>query len=1569
VNTKNTTQKVRSFIKRQFGRLGSFTNQHKLATRITSGVLAFIIIFSIGYQTYEWRYGAIKYNLSAQAETLLGETNEKYATKLKLDNTGQKYTYNEGYVPGVEKASTGGGPRFTAEFDKDPKKGMTIKDSSRNTSVTFKAKYKLDSPMKQDNRLIYPFSNGQGAKVVTAKAANIKEDIILEKSQGDAPSYKYDIVLPDELEVRIENDGSLGIYGPGEGALFGQASTGSDKDAKLLEKAKKKAEKNVLVFRTPAPFVIESNKKISNAKAWFGLKGKELTVHTSGLKNANYPLTIDPSVYVETASKLMRGNNETNLDFDVDNELIQKGKLTGARFDSWSTTNMKALNSARWNHGTAVMGGYAYVVGGSSGSSNVATIYWAKFNTTSYVIESPNPGAGACTDWCTNSAYDLPAARAGASLVAYNGFLYLIGGVDSSGNRASTVYIAKIGANGEPSLWHPTGGTAVYWHSSSSTLSTATGYGAAVAYNNKLYYLGGHTSGSTGGVTTVVGADLKPTGDISAWSATGMTVLSSARHNHNVQVYNDRLYVIGGNSSDTLQSSVAYIKLASDGTMSGSWQTTSSFTTARMAWGGNFITSWGGYIYLAGGCSAVNASGYCTTIASDIQLASINADGTLAAWETISGLTNSRIGYGLVGWRGNLYGIGGCTAQNTSTGDCTTTSTTTNRGLINTDGDASTVSNSVPDGTSPCVSSTYYDCDIPPEGTSNGQGGNMSGGVIVNNGYVYYIGGCTAVAQNSVCFTGNAGKTSDNIYYSAIASDGTLVRPSSCSYTWYGSWCVDGTNTINSPTGLAAFGYTVFNNVIYITGGTTGVNSTGWKSDVWRVGLNVDGSLSGAWSSQTFTDLNLGSGRGYSYVFTRSNPGSASTYPGNLYILGGCSSTSNGLDCATTNTEVYKCNIKTDGSLETTDGSDCSTTNQLQIDSEPGTSGSQGLGAMAGAVYANYVYLVGGQSPNESERGQVMYAKIDNSNNIVAVTGSIWQTSSNTISPVRRRGIAFGYNGYMYALAGWSGTSGLQDLLFAKINVSDGSIGAFTTSAVTVTARWDLRAAVNNGWVYALGGCGAGAPPASCTSMIRTVQTFQLYNNNSGSARSYTASSNLFTTDRLGAGVAVLNGYIYIAGGCTSTTDCTTATDNVQYASIDSYGTIGTWANTTDSTLPGARAFGQLEAAGGTLYFIGGQGSTSTDESADVYYGTPSSGNVSSWADASNDIPAARTQHSAAVWNNRIYVTGGKDSSATATSTVYISPQLNSGGDITSGWSTSGNSFNVARSGHTAITYANNLYILGGHDGTYYLNDVQYTQINTDGTLDSFSYTTNLPQGTRQADGFAVNGFMYIFGGRSADTTCTNFTYAAPISANTTIATGNNPTGIGDWYSNNQKFTTNRYGVSAVYYDGKAYVLGGACGATLTYSGANRVSQSTLQSQPQVAKYSKMIDTDTDVFPTKWLMNGLDNSIGARWYMNYKSSTAATAAWGQNTNFGVITLGNPETYIPKDSGGTNTNFARYYYMAVNIDSQQAFGYPEDVARGPTIADLSLFFTSDPSKRMRHGKTFTGGEQQPLDTPF
>jgi hypothetical protein len=1764
--------------------------KHPRATRVGWGLLAILLMATVVIEVVRIRQAELSYALSPKAQALVGQPNPLLTQSLRYDTRTETYRYNEGYQPGIGVAGQTASPKFTAAFQTGEEQGATVSDPVTQTSVNFTPQFGLAPPRQDQNRLVYPLENSDAVKVYSLKSIGLKEDIILNSFQGDAVTFDYKLELSDGTEARLESNGSLAIYGA-QKELLGEVATSSDKDAQLLSKARQAAPKKTLLFTFPAPFVREFGKHTSQAKAWFKLNGDILTLHASGLKGASYPLSIDPSVYIETAAKLMRGNNETNTDFDIDDELIQKSQTTGARIDAWQD-NLD-MNQATWDHATAAVGGYVYRVGGRTGpakptiaASNTTTdnsdgtsftmnmpatrpagdlyiamfchdgsngsnmtapagggwteyadlqgyaaywkigtdqgggneaasyqwtgpnekyagvvvrvtgfntadpvsgtpgtgsnasavvpvfpattpdsdgtlvvrgagadedipsdtgwvpsghtkiasgnsggtgdcgfvsaaldtpvasgastgtatladnsisddygassiainptsvsaatqanVYWAKFNSSTLAIESPNPGTGACIDWCTNAAYDLPEARRGFSLVAYNGFLYVIGGVDGSGNRESTVLIAKLGANGEPSLWHPTGGSATYWYQDTGLSSaTARSYMAAVAYNNRLYLLGGATNASTTGTTTMEYATINPTGTLGGW-ASG-TALPSARYKHTAHIYNDVLYLVGGDSGGTLQNTVYYSKLNTDGTMN-SWVQTASFATARSTMGGSFSTVWGAYMYLGGGCTATSGSPnyYCSTVASDMQIASLNADGTISEWGSISNLQNQRVGYTFVGWQNGLYRLGGCIQQNTSSGECGVTLADVDYGVINPAGEVSTVNLSEPSGTSPCSGGAPFNCDLPPPGDDAGEGGQMLSMSVILNGYLYVIGGCIDYDCDGSSPAGDDADVTGNISYVSIDSSGRLTAPGSCGGTSYGAWCVDSTNRVNGTTGVAAAGVATFNNRIYVVGGLTG---TGISPNMYYNSTTSNGALAGAWSSVDMTTAGIAEDVAYTYAYARANPSAAGSNPGNLYIFGGCGNNTGGAGCGSSDyeTEVYKCNITTSGSV-----GGCTTSGQLQIDSTPGAGSADGLGIHSGTTYANYIFLVGGFSQAESDKDDVIYAKFDNNNNVVAVTGSDWIESPNKMSVGRRRGFSFGYNGHIYSVGGYddSGTGIIPFIEWSKMNVSDGSTDPFQTSNVTINQRWGLSMVVSNSYAYVIGGCDVGASPSSCTSFESAVQTFQLYNNDSGAVHNFTAQGDqTFTanTDRWGASSAVHNGYLYVAGGCISATDCTDATNSVQYAPIStSDGTIGTWA--AGGNLPADRAWGSLEVAGGTLYYIGGQDDTATNEQATVYYTSGISGGNPTWngAVASNGLPGARTRFSSAVWNNRLYVVGGLDGNAAVASTVYVSPQLNSGGDIGSAWLSSAG-FNVARTGAAVTAYANNLYLFGGFDGTNYLSDAQFTQINSDGSVDAWSYTTSLPGPLRDAQAVSANGYIYLVGGRSAATTCAPKTLITPVSANTTIATGNNPTGIGEWYETNVKYAGDRYGAAVAYDQGKIYIMGGGCSAPLA---ANRHYYSTVKSQPQVAKYSRMIDTDTDVFPNSWLMNGVDNSIGARWTVRYRSmndidgtatdcGTADMTTWGQETNYGSVTLGNVAAYVPRDGSGNNINCARYYYFFVSIDASKTFGYPEDVARGPTITDLSLFFTSDPSKRLRHGKTFTGGEQQPLDTP-
>ena len=2070
----------------------AYWQRHRVASRLIAILLVAILVFSIVFELYDQKKTLDAYNVGGNVASLLERPNDLYAEKLTYRPEQMAYIYNEGFTTALgEVAGQVAGPRFTAEFKTDQSGAVTTKDVDNQVSITLTPKYKIKMPKQDKNRLVYPIRGRSASVVYSVRAASVKEDIILFEKQSDEMTFDYNINLSESMEARLLDDNSIGIFGVDNG-LLGNVSTASDADAELLQKARQNSKKTKLLFAIPAPIVKESGVKKSQVKTWYELDGNLLRVRASGLSSARYPLSIDPTIYIETAAKLMRGNNETNTDFDVANELIQKAQTTGARIDEWSSTTN--LTNAVWQQGTAVANGYIYSAGGigsgttntttyntagsstytvpagvsfvtvkawggggaggnGSGSSGIGgngggggyakaviattpgegltvtvgsggadsgtvssgggngggfsavqrsgtylvqaggggggggsrgnstgdggaggagggssglpgsvgegssaggaggagtssaggtagaagtsgtagaagvanaggngagsdaatcndameagdtggnggfgaggadgndtsscsngggggggryggggggstttnnrggggggggsslvtgsstvetagsgqtpgnssdsdrgglgdggtggtstsggtagdngivlisyttpgtitdTVNWAKFDTVNRDIESPDPeGDGTqCSGWCNESVYNLPAALKGLSLVAYNGYLYAIGGSNSSNAPQTTVYIAKLGANGEPQLWHPSGGTPIYWYTDTA-LSNARSFFGAVAFNNRLYIMGGlTTSTSILSSNTVQYADIKPTGTLTSWTSTGMQALSPARFGNTVQVYNSTLYIIGGDStfngsgSSSGISTVQYSKLNIDGTMNA-WQSTSSLiTSGRQTVGGSFSTIIGGYVYVGGGCATVNSSGECTSILSDVQLASINADGSLAPFNTIIGLSNDRIGYTFISWQEGLYRLGGC--RSFAGGACTDTALDVDYGQINPDGEASTVATSVANNTasptSPCSGTDPYSCSIP-SGTV--VVGNMLNASVVMNGHLYIMGGCT----NNSCDTQSTGIT-----YQAIGSDGLLRKPTTCAGTYYHSYCV---SSVSLPQSIGAPGVTTFGGRIYIVGGFTG---TSIATNIRYVTVNYDGSL-GDWQSADLTTIGA-SDISYAFAYARANPSSAGSTPGHLFIFGGCSSTTSGPGCGGYTDSVVKCNISTSGAP-----SGCTETGQTQIGT-PSGAGSPGLGAHAGAVYANYIYLMGGLGDGVTDLTEVRYAKFDDNNNVVESDGAgtaSWTVSANEILVGRRRGSGFGYNGYLYVTGGYDGTDALADIEFAQIDVSTGDIGVWEASSVTINRRWGLTVPVSNSFAYVIGGCTAGAAPSSCSSRTNDIQTFQIYNNDSGAPVLYSASANQFATDRFGSSSAVVGGYLYVAGGCTSTADCTTATDSVQYAPIDIYGNVGSW--TAGGNLPAVRAWGQLEVAGGTLYYVGGQSSTASDERPEIYYATPSGGAVTwSTVGSSNDLPDGRTQHSATVWNNRIYVAGGiAETGGAVSNVVYVSPDLSAGGNIASSWTTT-TSFDVARSGSTLVAYANNLYLMGGYDGTNYLNDVQFTQINTDGSVDAWTFSTALPNSIRQADGFAANGYIYLIGGRSSNTNCASNTFVAPISANTTIASGNNPTGVGDWFETNSRYSGKRYGNSVSYYQGKYYLTGGVCdgfptisnlltqtfstaatahgvtmpsavdsgdlllmlftndiaaagtttttptgwsnvhgtagvsnnqvrvniyakvadgtedgasvdvptsvaeeaavhvyriksgewsgtlagveasvasnantstpnpasldpgawgtentlwiayaggssfnsvttypsgfnggvhsqsntgtgGATVSsawqesasasvdpgsftmnaandssaftiairpasfsFTGSNRTLQTAVYSQPQVAIYSRMIDTDTDVFPNSWLMNGIDNSIGARWQATYRSmhdpndgavnpaedcGTSATMAtmttWGQETNYGNVTLGDVASYTPKDSTGGNINCARYYYFYVSIDASQTFGYPEDVNRGPTISDLSLFFTSDPSKRLRHGKTFTGGEQQPLDAP-
>jgi N-acetylneuraminic acid mutarotase len=135
---------------------------------------------------------------------------------------------------------------------------------------------------------------------------------------------------------------------------------------------------------------------------------------------------------------------------------------------------------------------------------------------------------------------------------------------------------------------------------------------------------------------------------------------------------------------------------------------------------------------------------------------------------------------------------------------------------------------------------------------------------VVNNGYIYVIGGY------SNTYT-------DTVYYAPLNTDGSV-----------GNWTTSG-NTL--PQGEMDMGSTVINNYVYVAGGSNGFNDI---DNVYIAHLNNDGSV-GSWITSGNLPLEL-------------RAPSAVTHNGYIYITGGLNTGSS------TNTVLYA-HINSNGSI------------------------------------------------------------------------------------------------------------------------------------------------------------------------------------------------------------------------------------------------------------------------------------------------------------------------------------------------------------------------------------------------------------------------------------------------------------------------------------------------------------------------------------------------------------------------------------------------------------------------------------------------------------------------------
>ncbi len=121
---------------------------------------------------------------------------------------------------------------------------------------------------------------------------------------------------------------------------------------------------------------------------------------------------------------------------------VSVATIDAAGLSAWAAGT--PLPEARAHAGVAFFAGKAYVIGGASDTTPA---------TASVYVGTPDATTGLITAWERLDALELPAARSGAAVTVVSDGIVVLGGGGTDRSPTTTVWKAKLGANGELEAW------------------------------------------------------------------------------------------------------------------------------------------------------------------------------------------------------------------------------------------------------------------------------------------------------------------------------------------------------------------------------------------------------------------------------------------------------------------------------------------------------------------------------------------------------------------------------------------------------------------------------------------------------------------------------------------------------------------------------------------------------------------------------------------------------------------------------------------------------------------------------------------------------------------------------------------------------------------------------------------------------------------------------------------------------------------------------------------------------------------------------------------------------------
>lgn len=318
---------------------------------------------------------------------------------------------------------------------------------------------------------------------------------------------------------------------------------------------------------------------------------------------------------------------------------------------------------------------------------------------------------------------------------------------------------------------------------------------------------------------------------------------------------------------------------------------------------------------------------------------------------------------------------------------------------------------------------------------------------------------------------------------------------------------------------------------------------------------------------------------------------------------------------------------------------------------------------------------------------------------------------------------SFSYSSNIYSIGGSAVQGGsLSDVL--KTTVNNGALSSwFTVSNYPNRLIWH-SSSLNSSNIYILGGF-----LDNINGLIQNVNT--VYKSNidiNGNLSSWQETTPLPQTLALGSSVIIGN-KIYFAGGNTTPTYSISGNtnQNIYFAEIDVDGSLGNW--TVAGTLPDKLiGFGMLEI-NGYVYIFGGNGSNGyTDNVSRAKVN--SDGSIETNWENLNALPTSIWRFGITKSGDTIIIAGGQIQDGSITNNVYYST-IKQDGTIEP-WSL-GPQLPYPNCCSPLVSSGNYIYLIGGHDGGNYTDRVLMSQIidnNTSPTPTPSPLPTIVPTST-----------------------------------------------------------------------------------------------------------------------------------------------------------------------------------------------------------------------------------------------